>query len=603
MATNEVVARRFEEISEMIDLLGEDSFRASAHARAARSVADLPFDVSDCDRSKLLAVEGIGPKIADKIIEYCTTGDMREHAELREKVPAGLLEVLKIPGLGPKSVRALWQSLGVTDVAGLKRVIDDGTILTVPRMGQKLVERLKAAIAVAEEGQHRLWLGKALPLAEIIVERMLAVPGVVRAAYAGSLRRGRDSVGDLDILVAASDPAAVSEAFRSMECVQSVIAAGETKTSVRISVEAGLGRWKETRRAGEPPAGPLVQTDLRVVPESSWGAALVYFTGSKDHNVRLRELAQRQGFTLNEYGLFPEDDEKTPPQSRGIVPLAGRTEEEVYAALNLPFFPPEMRENKGEISLKESPRLIDQTDIKAELHAHTIASDGGMSIEELAERARARGYHTIAVTDHSKSSTVAGGLTIDRLLAHIEAVREADEKMKDIRVLAGSEVDILADGSLDYPDDILQQLDIVVASPHAGLTQDPEVATKRLLRAIGNPFVHIIGHMTGRLINRRGGMSPDVPKLAAAAKAHNVALEINAHWMRLDLRDVHARMAIEAGCLIAINCDVHAEDEFENIRYGVLTARRAWMAPEMCINTWPAQKLHDWLSSKRSGRR
>jgi DNA polymerase (family X) len=602
MSRNVEVARRFEEISEMIDLLGEDSFRASAHARAARNIADLPFDVGACDRAKLLAVEGIGGRIADKIVEYCTTGDMQEHAELRKKVPAGLLDVLKIPGLGPKSVRALWQNLGVTDIVGLKRVIDDGSILTVPRMGQKLVERLKAAIAVNEEGQHRLWLGKALPLAEIIVEQMLAVPGVQKAAYAGSLRRGRENVGDLDILVATTDPGAVGKAFRSMACVQSVIAAGETRSSVRISVEAGLGRWKDKPREGEAPVGPAVQTDLRVVPAESWGAALVYFTGSKDHNVRLRELALRQGYTLNEYGLFPEDDEKTPPQSRGVLPVAGRTEEEIYAALKLPFIPPEIREDKGELSLKETPRLVEVQDIRSELHAHTTASDGALSIEELAERARARGFHTIAVTDHSRSATIAGGLTVDRLMEHIEAIRRADEKMKDIRILAGSEVDILADGTLDYPDEVLQQLDIVVASPHVATTQEPEAATQRLLRAISNPFVHIIGHMTGRLINRRGGMSPDVAKLAAAAREHHVALEINSHWMRLDLRDVHARMAVDADCLIAIDCDVHAHDEFENIRYGVLTARRAWVTPERCINTWSAEKLHDWLRSRRSGR-
>lgn len=613
MGVNEEVARRFDEISQMIDLLGEDSFRASAHARAARNVADLPFDVAGCDRKRLLAVEGIGAKIADKIIEYCQTGDMQEHADLRARVPAGLLQILQIPGLGPKSVRAIWQAKGVTDIAGLKRIIEDGSICEIPRMGAKLVERIKASIAIAEEGQQRLWLGKALPLAEKIVEYMLSVPGVTRAAYAGSLRRGRDSVGDLDILVSAQDPAAASDAFRTMPCVQSIIAAGETKSSVRIVVEEGLGRWRQRRAKDEvkeaakegksakekPAAGPTIQTDLRVIPEASWGAALLYFTGSKDHNIRLRERAIKLKYTLNEYGLFDLDDEPSSPQSRGLKPVAAAAEEEIYRALKLPFIPPELREDKGEVNLTETPKLIEVADIQAELHAHTTASDGAMSIEELAARAKEQGFHTIAVTDHSKSSPIAGGLTIDRLLQHIESVRKANEKVKGITILAGSEVDILADGRLDYDDKILEQLDIVVASPHAGLTQDPETSTARLLKAIANPYVNIIGHMTGRLINRRAGMSPDIAKIAAAAREHGVALEINAHWMRLDLRDVHARMAVDAGALIAIDCDVHASDEFANIRYGVMTARRAWVTPEVCINTWPAKKLHDWLKRNR----
>jgi DNA polymerase (family X) len=599
MGVNEEVARRFEEISQMIELLGEDSFRASAHARAARNVADLPFDLSGCDRKRLLEIEGIGPKIADKILEYCKTGDMQEHAELRARVPPGLLEIVKIPGLGPKTARAIWEHKGVTDMAGLRRIIEDGSICDVPRMGQKLVERMKAAIALVEQGQERLWLGKALPLAEMIVERLSKVPGVRKVAWAGSLRRGRETVGDLDILVATSEPRLASEAFRALDCVQSVIAAGESRSSVRISVEAGLGRWKQKRKEdGSAPAGPTVQTDLRVVPESSWGAALLYFTGSKDHNIRLREHALRMGCTLNEYGLFQEDEEETPPQSRGIKPIAGGSEEEVYAKLKLPYIPPEIREDRGELSLKETPRLVEVSDIKAELHAHTTASDGALSIEELAARALERGYHTIAVTDHSRSSTIAGGLTVERLLEHIENVRRADEKVKGITILAGSEVDIHVDGTLDYEEKVLRQLDIVVASPHAGLNQTPEAATARLLKAIANPHVHIMGHLTGRLINRRAGLSPDVPRLCAAAREHNVALEINAHWMRLDLRDVHVKIAVDAECLIAIDCDVHAADEFDNIRYGVLTARRGWVRPEMCINTWEAGRLREWLRAK-----
>jgi DNA polymerase (family 10) len=309
------------------------------------------------------------------------------------------------------------------------------------------------------------------------------------------------------------------------------------------------------------------------------------------------------GLTLNEWGLFPDDDEKTPPQSRAIRPVASATEEEIYAKLNLPYIPPEVREDRAELDASGPIRLVELSDIKAELHAHTTASDGSLSIEELAEAARAKGYHTIAVTDHSRSSAVAGGLTIERLLEHIDAVHAASARMQKgkhpITILAGSEVDILADGTLDYPDDILKQLDIVVASPHAGLTQDPATATARLIKAISNPFIHIVGHPTGRLINRRQGLSPDLAAVIKAAKQHDVALEINSHWMRLDLRDTHVREAVKAGCKIAIDCDVHAATEFDNIRFGVATARRGWLTPDLCINTWPAPQLHAWLKSKR----
>jgi DNA polymerase (family 10) len=378
-----------------------------------------------------------------------------------------------------------------------------------------------------------------------------------------------------------------------MPQVTAVLAAGDSKSSVRLAIKGTASG----RLGGEHVAS--IQADLRVVPRESWGAALMYFTGSKEHNVKLRERALKKNLTLNEYGLFPEDDEKTPPQSRGVKPVAATTEEQVYARLGLPWLPPEVREARGELSSKETPRLIEAPDIKAELHAHTTASDGGLSLEELAAAAKARGFHTIAVTDHSKSSAFAGGLSIDRLLVQIEEIRRANEKIKGITILAGSEVDILADGRLDYPEEVLRQLDIVVGSPHAALTQDPEAATKRLLAAIRSPYLHILGHPTGRLINRRAGISPDIAKIVAAAKEHHVALEINAHWHRLDLRDSHVRAATEAGCLIAIDCDVHGEEDFDNLRYGVLTARRGWVTPETCVNTWTAKRLGEWLTSKR----
>lgn len=595
MSLNQALARQFEEIAQMLDLLGEDSFRSSAHARAARNIADLSYDLESIakDEKKLQEIDGIGKGIAKKIAEFASTGRIEEHDKLKEQVPAGLLDLLRIQGLGAKTIRSLWQTAGITDLDALKASIASGAILNVPRMGEKAVEKIKAAIATAEEGQQRLPIGRALPLAESVIESLRKLPGVKEIAFAGSLRRGRDTVGDLDILVASHDGAAINAAFRALPQVLQVLAAGDTKSSVRLA----LAGTPTARLGGEHIAS--IQTDLRVVIPECWGAALLYFTGSKEHNVRLRERAQKKGLTLNEYGLFPADDQDTPPQSRGVKPVACADEEGIYKKLGLPYIPPEIREARGELNLKSTPRLVELADIKAELHAHTTASDGSHTIIGLAEAAKARGFHTIAVTDHSKSSTIAGGLSVDRLLAHVDAVRAASGKVKGITILSGSEVDILADGHLDYDDKILAQLDVVVASPHAALTQDPDAATKRLLRAISNPYVHILGHPTGRLVNRRAGISPDMAKLVAAAKERNVALEINAHWHRLDLRDTHVYAATQAGCLIAIDCDVHSDEDFDNLRYGILTARRGWVTPEMCINTWPAKKLHEWLKSKR----
>jgi DNA polymerase (family X) len=634
MSANTALAERFELIGRLIEVLGEDpkGFRAAANAKAARILGDYPGDLAAMARGesakvRLQEIEGVGPKIADKIMEFCTTGTIGELDELREKVPAGLLEVMQVPGLGPKTVNVLWKQGGVTDMASLKRVIADGSILSLPRMGEKSVQKIKESIAIAEEGQKRLHLGVAVPIAERIVELMKSVPGVERAAYAGSARRGKETVGDLDVLVSAKDAAKVSEAFRTMTGVTKVIVAGESKSSVRFAIGGDMGRYSLETAGFKAEDGPSIQVDLRVVPKESWGAALMYFTGSKEHNVRLRERAQQMGLTLNEYGLYPEDDEKNqsePPQKRGVKAVAGKTEEEVFEALGLMWVPPEMREDRGEVEVFEKSKeggkkagkrghheagqlasargsfeLVSVGDIVAELHAHTTASDGVMSIVQLAEMAKARGFHTIAVTDHSKSSAIANGLSVERLKAHIKAIHAARREVAGISILAGSEVDILADGSLDYDDELLAQLDVVVASPHTALSQDSLAATKRLLKAIEHPLVHILGHPTGRLINRRAGLAPEMGELIRAAVEHEVALEINAHWMRLDLRDVHVRQAVEAGALIAIDCDVHEPRDFDNLAFGVMTGRRGWLGKERCVNAWGSDKLLAWLGDKR----
>ncbi|MBL8762736.1 MAG: PHP domain-containing protein [Phycisphaerae bacterium] len=616
MSSNAAIAGALESLARLMELLGEDRFKVIAHQRAARSIEGCARGVAGLttDRAALRAIEGIGEKIADKVIEFVNSGRIAELEALRARVPAGLLSLMEIPGLGPKTVRMLWIDAGVEDLAGLKRIIADGSILSLPRMGAKSVEKLRESIAFVEAGASRLPLGRAAALSDEVIGRLRGLVSergeslVERVVAAGSLRRGRDSVGDLDILVSTSEPAAVVDAFVALPGVETVLARGDTRASVRVRLGSGRGRGEEGFAseegvgpvgAGPGGGGPVVQVDLRVVPAASWGAALLYFTGSKAFNVRLRERALKRGLTLNEYGLYPESGDPTPPHDRGATAVAGASEEEIFLALGLPYLPPEVREDRGELSLTASPRLVEAADIRAELHAHTRASDGEMEIQELAERARARGFHTLAVTDHSKSSAVAGGLSEERLMRHVEAVRRVGGKLKGITLLAGSEVDILADGTLDYADEVLAALDVVVASPHAALSQDPDTATARLLKAIRHPRVHILGHPTGRLVNRRAGLSPDMPRLFAAAAERGVALEINAHWMRLDLRDIHARGAIDAGCLIAIDCDVHAPDDFDNLRFGVVTARRGWVTPERCVNTWTAAALHDWLTRRR----
>jgi DNA polymerase (family 10) len=367
------------------------------------------------------------------------------------------------------------------------------------------------------------------------------------------------------------------EAFCALPGVTKVLVTGQTKSSIRM--QDGL------------------QVDLRIVPEQSYGAALLYFTGSKEHNVLLRGRAQQRGLRLNEYGLFTDDGVDAPQDRR--APIASRTEAELYEALGLQWAEPELRELRPLDDVCGHARLVTVDDIHAELHAHTNESDGAMPLLELVQRAKDRGFHTIAVTDHSRSSVQANGLSIERLLRQIDAVREAEARVGGIRVLAGSEVDILVDGTLDYPDDVLAQLDLVVASPHASLKQAPDVATARLVRAVRHPLVHILGHPTGRLVNGRPGLEPDMHAVIAAARESGVALEINAHPARLDLRDLHARMAIEAGVPLAIDCDVHGRDGFDVLRFGVQVARRAGAGPDQVINAWDAARLHAWIAARR----
>lgn len=578
-SANAQLAVMFEQMAAVLEIIEADRFRINAFRKIGRVLGELTEDVAAIgpDVKRLSGFEGIGKGSAGRIAEYLETGKMKDYDELMAKVPSGLLELLEVPGLGPKTIALLWKDAGVTNEKELAAKLKGDALSDLPGMGAKKLENLRKSLAFTESAGGRVRIGQAMNVARYFVDKLRDLKQVKQCDYAGSLRRGKETIGDVDILVAAdaNDAKAISEMFIKLAPVTEVLAHGETKSSVRTENN--------------------IQVDLRVIPPASYGAALMYFTGSKEHNIKLRERALKQGTTLNEYGLKKLDSEKM---------IASATEEEVYKALGLPWIPPTLREDRGEIALAESgklPVLIELADIKAELHAHTTASDGMWSIRGLAEAAVGRGFHTVAVTDHSKGQVQAHGLDEKRLEAHIKAVREVAEQMKsEITILAGSEVDILVDGKMDYSNSLMKELDLVVASPHASLAQDPEKCTKRLLKAIENPWVTIMGHPTGRLINQREGLHPDMKQLIAAARARGIAMEINANNWRLDLRDTHARMAIEAGVKLAINTDAHGPNDLNELQYGVLTAQRAGATKGDVINCMSKMELMKWLKSTRS---
>jgi DNA polymerase (family 10) len=582
VSRNEELARVFSEIADVLDLTGANAFRVNAHRKVARAIEESGEDVAAmalAEPARLREVPGIGDSSAHKIEEWARTGRVAERDELLASVPEGLPGLLRVPGLGPKRVRTLWQEGGVDSVDALRARLAAGTLDGLPGMGPKTLKAIEEALRFMEASRGRARIGEAMPVALAFADILRRVPGARRVSHAGSLRRGRETIGDIDLVASGTDRAALHAAMRSAPGVTQVIASGDTKTSVRT--DRGL------------------QVDLRTVDDDRFGAALLYFTGSKEHNVRLRERAQRMGLRLNEYGLF-KDDGEAPPQERGAEPVAARDEEDVYIALGLRWVPPELREDHGELELPPPADLVRVEDVRAELHCHTTASDGTLSIEAMVAEAVRRGFHTIAITDHSRSQAQANGLDAVRLKAHAAAVREvAREWSGRIAVLAGSEVDILADGTLDYPDDVLASLDFVVASPHSALRAEPAAATERLLAAIRHPLVHVIGHPTGRIVGAREGLSPDVAALAREAAARGVALEVNANSMRLDLRDAHVRICVEAGCTVAIDTDAHGAGDFDELPYGVATARRGWLPAALCVNAWDRDRLLAWVRSKR----
>jgi len=563
------IAGLLERLADVIEIKSGQPFRVNAYRRAARVLTDLPEDIADvATERRLTDLAGIGRGMAEKIEEYLETGAMTAYDEEVHDVPEGLIELLSIPGLGPKTIGLLWKELDVRSLKHLRRELRRGSIPDLPGMGEKKAANIEAGIRAYLSRSGRSTLGSILPSAEAVLEDLVEVDAVLRVDLAGSVRRGKATIGDIDILVASNRPDEVIDAFTSLSCVEEVLTAGGTKASVRI---AGA-----------------VQIDLRVVEPASYGAALVYFTGSKDHNVHLRGLAQDRGARLNEYGL-----------TRNSRTLAARTEEAVYHKLGLEFIPPELREDRGEIEAAaagELPELLELSDIRGDLHVHSSWSDGLADIEDVARAAKARGYSYVAITDHSRSLGVAHGLSVERLAAQREEIDAVNRRVTGVRVLAGTEVDILSDGSIDFPDEELEKLDVVIASIHSGFRQSSDRITGRMVSAAENPHVDIIGHPTGRLLEHREPYAVDLERVMEAAADSGTALEINAHHERLDLNDINARRAVGMGVALAINTDSHHVDQLWSMELGVLTARRGWVEAASVLNTLTTTKLLSRLS-------
>jgi DNA polymerase (family 10) len=573
--TNQQLAQTFQTIADLLEIKGENIYKILAYRKAADSLSNLGQDINEIwKEGKLTEVDGVGKAIAEKIDELLSTGQLGFLEKLEGEVPSSLAELLQVPDLGPKKVALFWRELGITNLTELDNAARSGKLRSLPGMGEKSEAKIIAGIEALGRRSKRVALGRAWPFAQELMTYLRKVSGVEAVELGGSLRRMRSTIGDIDILAAAEDSKGVMDAFTTRKDVGRVLGKGETKASVEFT--HGL------------------QAQLWVHPPEHWGTALVYATGSKDHNVRLREYALKKGYSLSEHSLKREDG------SEVFCP----DEECVYKTLGLPWIAPELREDRGEVQAAVSgklPKLIELKDILSELHSHSTWSDGKLSIREMAEVAQKHGYKILAITDHTFSLGVTQGMKLEDVR---EQRKEIDALMKEmgdrIYILQGAEVEIKSDGSLDYPDDILAELDIVIASLHSGLRQPREKITDRLIKAMRNPHVDIIGHPTGRLFPDRDPSDLDMDAVLAIAADTGVALEINAHPARLDLDDVHARRAIELGIKLSINTDAHSDSDMDLMHFGVSTARRAWVEAENVINTWNVQNLLKWLKSRGS---
>jgi DNA polymerase (family 10) len=568
---NKSIANIFYETADLMKVANADPFRIRSYERAAEALEGWPQQVSTMAEKEVLEIPGIGKGMAANIRQLIATGKLDMHQEMLQKFRPSMLELLKISGLGPKTIALIWDAFQVCDVEGVAKLASEGKLRELPRLSEKSEQKILKAIESYRQLTGRFLLDAADGIAQKIASLLEGISGVEKVTPAGSLRRGRETVGDLDLLVTGkcceSEPQRekVIDRILSFPGILEVLARGENKVSFKL-------------RSG-------MQVDVRLLPPDSFGAALQYFTGSKNHNVQLRQRALKQGYTLNEYGLARLEDNKI---------VASKTEEEIYKKLGLEFIPPELREDCGEIQAAAEgklPELITQADLKGDIHMHTVETDGKCTIEEMAEAARARGYKYMAITDHSKNLAFANGLDDKRAEEHIKKIRAAAKKMEGITIFAGIEVDILAEGELDLSDSVLEQMDLVIASVHSHFNQEPAQMTERLLRAIANPNTSLIGHPTGRMLLRREGYSFDYDKVFSAAAKAGVAMEHNAYPDRLDLRDQHLRMAKARGVKFIINTDAHHTSHLEKIRYGILQLRRAWLTKADVLNTLPAAEF------------
>jgi DNA polymerase (family X) len=578
---NEDLRRQFAEIATLLKLDGADRFRVRAYERAADAIAAARVDLSQLAPSALTDLDGIGDTTARKITEHLTTGKIAMLEELRAKVPAGVVELTRIPGCGPKTAMLLYDELGVDSIEALRTAIDAGDLEGLKGLGKKTAENLRESIRrIGAKDAGRIPAADAIGVAEELCAQLRAVPQSLEVAYAGSLRRMRDTIGDVDILVASTEPAPVMEAFRASPLVREVIAAGEKKTSV-LTVRD-------------------LQADLRVVDPEAWGAALVYFTGSKAHNVRVRERAVRRGLLLNEYGLFHREEADDGSVVAGER-LASRTEADVYAALELAEIPPPMREDTGEVdaaAADELPQVVTLDDLRGDLHGHSDWSgDGKASLEDMVRAAEAKGYAYWAVTDHAIGLPM-NGIDADQVLARRRAIAELSERV-GIRILDGMELNIGIDGGLDYDDDLLATFDWNVASVHTLMQRPAAEQTERIITAMQHPAVHAIGHPTGRKVGVRPGYEIDLDDILAAARETGTALEVNASPRRLDLSGEMVRRAVEAGVTLTISCDAHTVGDLDLMRYGVATAQRGWATPADVLNCRDLDGLLAFTAAKR----
>ena len=559
------------EYADLLSILSEDPFKPRAYEKAARAVGGYPADVSTLDLRGILAIPSVGKSIGEKIHEFLATGSVHDLEELRAQIPAGVRELMAIPGLGPKKAMVLYQEVGIESVDQLRHAIDAHQLAGLKGFGAKTEENVLRGIEQFRQAGGRVQLGLALDTAEALLTELQAIRGVRRAAYAGSLRRMQETIGDIDLLVAGDRPGPIMDSFTSLPAVARVLAKGETKSSVVTT--KGL------------------QVDLRVIPIEAWGAALIYFTGSKAHNIRIREIAVRKKLKLNEYGLF---------QAKTGELIVAETEEAVYEHLGLPIFPPTLREDRGEIEAAlagDLPDVVQPKHIRGDLHTHTNLTDGLASLEQMLEAASQLRYAYYAVTDHAPGLAMQR-MTDEKIIAQREELRNLQTKHPKMALLHGSELNIDAEGGADWPAEFLQGFDVLVASVHSHFNQSKDEMTRRIIRAMENPHVHIIGHPTARLIGKRQAVEFDLDEVFKAAARTGTAMEVNAFPDRLDLKDEHILWAKRHGVRFAVNTDSHATTHLRVMRFGVATAQRGWLTKDDVINTWPLAKLRSFFASK-----